>query len=122
MPNSIIRTHYGRKAIASIFLVSIAFFALAITGGGSKSKKAQNNFGFVSVKTTNGFTLKSGPNYKGSFALTKSKTSTGTSYTSLITYQQGNTTFIMPYKYKVNNNQAPKSNMQLVNLKMKIRK
>lgn len=108
-------------------MVSITLFAFATIGDGkNKSKKSTTpvKSAFSSLKSNTNFTLKSGFNYRGSMLLGSGKIKkVSSSYNSLLTYQKGNSTYILPYRYKLpaNNKMQSKSNLQLINLKLNIR-
>jgi hypothetical protein len=93
-----------RKALVSTLLVAVVGLALASKGGGG-DKKSSNNIplktNFIPIRTSNGFTLKSGPSYAGSYMLGQQKTKNLVSFNTVITYQQGNSIYILPYRYKV---------------------
>lgn len=118
--------YYITKRIFGLsVLLSITFFAFASIGDGKvKSKKATPaKSSFTPLKPNNGFTLKSGFNYRGSMLFTSIKTKkVNAPYNSLITYQKGNSTFILPYRYKLpaNSRTNIKSSLQLINLKLTI--
>jgi hypothetical protein len=77
---------------------------------------------FVPIRTTAGFTLKAGPSFMGSSIVSTEKTQEYVSFQTLITYQRGNSTFIMPRTLKVNssvfmhNNSG--SNLSLLDLRI----
>lgn len=115
-----------RKLLISTMLVAVVGLAFASKGGGGE-KKANTSIPlkttFTPVRTTNGFTLKAGPSYAGSYLLNTEKTSGYTSFNTLITYQKGNSIYIMPYRYKINtsmylNNSG--SNLQLLDLRVNL--
>jgi hypothetical protein len=112
-----------RKALISTSLVAIVGMAVASKGGGDKQKASVPlKTNFVPIRTTTGFTLKAGPTYTGSTILSTEKTPDYVSFHTLITYQRGNTTVIMPHTFKVNssvfmrNNSG--SNLSLLDLKI----
>ncbi|MEO6314292.1 MAG: hypothetical protein ABIU63_13775 [Chitinophagaceae bacterium] len=117
---------YAKKAVISTTLICLGVFALAsMGGGGNKSKDKLIRPEFTPIRTTNGFTLKAGPSYRGSVILRQEKTSNLVSYNSVVTYQRGNTTYILPCKYKMQTavaSPATGSSLQLFNLKIKIHK
>ncbi len=113
-----------KKTLISFTLVAFTVFAFGSMGGGNnKSKNKAVKTDFVPIRTTNGFTLKAGPSYHGSMIFGTDKKKNITSFNSVITYQKGNTTYILPYRYKI---QSPslqnKSSLQLFNLKVKMHK
>ncbi len=89
--------------IMLIALVSLgtAFNAMADRGVGKKSKttKVTLNISTPSIlKNSLSLNLKNGLRYTGSMALNQPN---GMSRTSVVTYQKGNTTYIIPYKQKI---------------------
>ena len=115
----------ARKMFTSIMLVGIGMFAFAsMGGGGNKSKDKTVKPEFTPIRTTNGFTLKAGPVYRGSVSFGQQKTATLVAFNSIATYQKGNTIYILPCKYKLQTSPAAKtgSSLQLVNLKLKLHK
>lgn len=114
----------GRRAIALFAFVCATVVTFASIGGEkSKNRKGSLASVFVPLKTSTGFTLKSGLNYRGSLVLKEIKTKESVSYSSLITYQKGNATYILPNRYKVSLRPASTtSNLQMLNLKIKLSK
>ncbi|MHA4812096.1 hypothetical protein ACX0G9_28635 [Flavitalea flava] len=118
-----------RKAVVSTLMIAIVGLAFASKGGGGEKKKSnavpfKNEF--VPIRTTNNFTLKSGPSYGGSFILGQEKTKTAIAFNTVVAYERGNTVYILPYKYKVNTsvymNTSGKTNLQLLDLRIKMHK
>jgi|SRR5579871_1090324 len=109
---------------SSLLIVAVALAFASKGGGKKKNAPVKNNF--VPVSTTNGFTLRNYVPFSGSHFVTQEKADKSFSFNTVVTYQKGNTVFIMPYKYKVNNstfNIAPStSNFQMLNLKIKMHK
>lgn len=106
----------------SSVLVVAACLTFASMGGGDKtSKKTSAKSDFTPIRTTNGFTLKVGPSYRGSIIFKEEKNKAQLSFTSVVTYQKGNTTYILPYKYQVNT-QACNNKLQTLNLKINLHK
>ncbi len=103
-------------------LIGFTIFAFASIGGGkSKSKIKSVKAYFTPVRTNSGFAIRSGSTYKGSMVLKTERTANYISYNTLNTYKKGNSTFILPNKYRLQ--LAPntsKSNMQFLNLKIKL--
>jgi hypothetical protein len=118
-----------RKVLVSTLLIAVVGLTFASKGGGGEKKKDNSiplKTNFIPIRTTNGFTLKTGPSYTGSYLLGQEKTDNFISFHTLITYQKGNSIYIMPYKYKMNtssvylNNSG--SNLQLLDLRIKMHK
>ncbi len=84
-------------------LFSIVTEALADRGIGRKGKnKTTLNISVPSnIKNSIGFNLKSGLSYKGSLLNTRNTMGNSIINTSIVTYQKGNTTYIIPYKNKI---------------------
>jgi len=112
-----------RQMVVSALLLAVVGLAFASKGGGGdKNKKAAPlKTDFTPIRTTGNFTLRSTPAYSGSFYLGQEKTKTTISFNTLVTYEKGNSIFIMPYKYKVNvggvSNGTGKNNLQLLDLR-----
>ncbi len=117
-----------KRVLSCLLLVGVVAFAFASKGGGGEKKKSNIPLktDFTPIRTTTGFTLKAGPAYRGSYFLSEEKDKNAVSYNTLITYQKGNTIFILPSTYRVNINYpaipVQKSNLQLLDLKIKMHK
>jgi hypothetical protein len=104
-------------------IMAILTFASSGGGGGDKNKNMPSINQFTPIRTTSGFTLKSGPTYRGSQLFTQEKRKDALVFNSVITYKRGNTTFILPYKYKMNLASAKtctKSNLNVVDVKFSL--
>ena len=107
-----------------IIIVSLAFGS---KGGDNKDKKrnAKLKADFVPVRITSPL-LKNGFTYSGSHVFGIQKEKSSFSLNTLITYQKGNTTYIMPYKYRVNTSaltiSPAKSNLQMLDVKISMHK
>ena len=93
-----------RKTLISTMMVAVVGLAFASKGGGGEKKAANSSLktNFTPIRTTNGFTLKTGPSFSGSFILGTEKTANYVSFNTLVTFEKGNSIYIMPYRYKVN--------------------
>jgi hypothetical protein len=115
---------YGFFFMSFLIIASIAFGSK----GGDKNKKRNANLrsDFVPIRLTNSFILKNGFTYSGSHIFSVQKDNSSFSINSIVTYQRGNTTFIMPYKYKVNtsafNITPAKNNLQMLDVKISMHK
>lgn len=93
-----------KKLLAVTLLFSVVIDAWADRGIGrrGKNKTVLNITVPSNIKNCIAFNLKSGLAYKGSL-LNTSRPSIGNSIinTTVITYQKGNTTYIIPYKNKM---------------------
>lgn len=93
-----------KKATIILALVSVTTVVFADRGTGKKAKArtALNiNSGNTSLKSSILLNVKSGLSYKGSFLATREVSSSVITNNTLMTYQKGNTTYIIPYKSKL---------------------
>jgi len=105
-------------------MIGAVVLVLASSGGGGNKKKslASAKQGFKPIKSSYGLTLKAGPNYTGSYNFSRQRDNVLSSNT-LVTYQKGNTIFILPYRYTMNTSRfGSKNNLNLIDLKIKLRK
>ena len=93
-----------RKTLIITFMLAVVGLTFASKGGGGdkKSGKVPLKTNFVPIRTTSGFTLKTGPMYTGSILTSTQTTHEYVSFNSLVTFQKGNSTYILPYTYKIN--------------------
>lgn len=113
----------------SLLLIAVVGLTFASKGGGGDKKKSSANpfkSSFTPIRTTNGFTLKVGPSYAGSYLLGQEKNPNYISLNTITTYQKGNTIFVLPYKYKVPVspylNLAGKTNLQVLDFRIQMHK
>lgn len=95
---------FTKKLLAVTMLFSIGANAWADRGIGrkSKNKTVLNITAPTTIKNSIAFNLKSGLSYKGSLLMTKKiLVNNAIINTSVVTYQKGNTTYIIPYKNKI---------------------
>jgi hypothetical protein len=92
-----------KKLLAFFILFSIVVDAWADKGFGRKNKnKATLNITAPSsIRNAIAFNLKSGLSYKGSLLSTRKNVGGIILNTSIVTYQKGNSTYIVPYKNKI---------------------
>jgi len=94
-----------KKAAIILTLVSATTVVFADRGTGKKSSKVRTTLNITptatSLKSTVMSNLKNGLSYKGSFLTTKHTTGTVITSNTLMTYQKGNTTYLLPYKSKM---------------------
>lgn len=115
-----------RRTIICCAMIGTVALALASSGGGGK-KSTQSNVPLkpeiTPIRTTNGFTLKAGPFYTGSSLLSRSQNTTSyVTYNSLVTYEQGNKIFILPSQVKIKTQLTFRSNLNVLDLKVRLRK
>ncbi|WP_207513185.1 hypothetical protein [Longitalea luteola] len=115
-----------KKTIISCAMIGAFALALASSGGGDKKKaEALRKPDFTPIRTTNGFTLKAGPTYTGSHILSSVRTNNYITHNTVVTYQQGNKVFILPYKSRVNvspDHSSYRNNLNAFDLKIRLRK
>lgn len=94
-----------KKVAIILALVSVSTTVFADRGTGRKSNKAKTNLNITPSSTTLKNTilsnLRNGLSYKGSFLTTRHGNNAVITSNTLMTYQKGNTTYILPYKNKV---------------------
>lgn len=114
----------SKKLLISASLVAVVGLAIASKGGGGDKQKANTPLktNFVPIRTTAGFTLKAGPTFTGTTIVGTEKTREYVSFNTLVTYQHGNTTYIMPRTYKVNSSifmrNSSGSNLSVLDLRI----
>ncbi len=92
----------SKIALLVAVLNGIVLTSLADRGVGKNKKKVSLNITTPeTLSKTLSFNLKSGLKYKGSLLNRVETSKNGLSYSSLITYQKGNTIYIVPYKQKI---------------------
>jgi len=104
-------------------MIGAVALALASSGGGDKKKKVTvAASGTNTLKTTPGFSLKAGRSYSNSLTLKNGQNNLALGNT-VLTYRKGNTIYILPSSSKVNKHQvATRNNLNMLNLKLKLRK
>jgi hypothetical protein len=111
-----------RKALISTIMIAVVGLAFASKGGGGDKKPTTTSLKTNStpIRTTGGFTLKTGPSFSGSVLLGAEKKANYVSFNALVTYEKGNSIYIMPYRYKINNScflrNNSNSSLQLLDL------
>ncbi len=93
-----------KTSILAVVLICTAHTALADKGIGKKAKSKvtvniSNNF--ISIKNSLYSNLKNGLSYRGSILLKKQFSTNSVSNTSLVTFQKGNTIYVVPYKNRI---------------------
>jgi hypothetical protein len=94
-----------KKAAIILTLVSATTVVFADRGTGKKSNKVRTTLNIAptasSLKSTVMSNLKNGLSYKGSFLTTKHTSNAVVASNTMLTYQKGNTTYLLPYKTKM---------------------
>jgi hypothetical protein len=116
-------------SIFSLLIIVVAWgFASSSSkgGGGDKKTKTALMSNFTPIRSINGFTLRSTrPAFSGSLIRSQERENNRLSINALITYQRGNTSYILPYKYKVaipTLNNLSRTNLQFIGVKIKMPK
>lgn len=94
---------FTKKLLAVVVLFSVVAQASADKGVGRKNRvKTILNITFpTNICNSITFNLKAGLSYKGSLLNSRKTLGNSVINRSLITYQKGNTTYIVPYKTKI---------------------
>lgn len=125
-PTTIYWRKLMRKLLVSALLIAVVGLADASKGGGGEKKKDDTSFkkNFTPIRTTSGFTLKAGPTLTANYFLNTEKTSKYVSFNTLVTYQKGNSIYVMPYHYKVNTSiyldNSNSNNLRLLDLRVNL--
>ena len=114
-----------RRTAVSLCLVGVVALAYASSGGGDKKNMSPFKNNFTPIRSNLPFTLKSSPVYSGSTFRIHEVDNNKVALHTMVTYQRGNTTFILPFRYKVNIgdlNTGSKSNLQFLGVKINMPK
>lgn len=110
-----------RKSLFCATMMVIVALAVASTGGGKKRSSSSPIAAFTPIGPSGNFVLASNPVYAGSQIFSSKSDKSMTLYNSLITYQKGNTTYVVPSRVKINSsNLSFKSNLNVVDLKIRL--
>jgi hypothetical protein len=115
-----------RKTLISTLMVAVVGLSFASKGGGGEKKDTKNvplKTNFTPIRTTSGFTLKAGSTMTANYFLSAEKAPTYVSFNTLVTYQKGNSLYVMPYRYKINTAMflnTSGSNMRLLDLRINV--
>jgi hypothetical protein len=94
-----ILVHTARRKFATILFVAISAAAAFATLGDGKSKgKKASLLNNRTVVTPGRFSIKSGYQYRGSQVVNQQRTNEYITFNSLVTYQKGHMTYILPVK------------------------
>jgi hypothetical protein len=85
------------RKLTTLVLVGLSFAAFATLGDG-KGRKKSSLLNSKPTITPGKFTLKSGYQYRGSQIINQKKDNNSFTRNSLVTYQKGNMTYILPVK------------------------
>ncbi len=114
--------HMLKKSVVCATLMSVVVIGLASSGGGKKRTAIPTPV-FTPLRSTGNFTLRSRPDYAGSQGFSKMNDQNSTLYKSVVTYQKGNTIYVLPSTYRVSTSrQSFRSNLNVIDLKIRLRK
>ena len=89
------------RKVVTIVLITASTLAFATLGDGKSKGKKKSLLSKNSTITPGRFSLKSGYQYRGSQVINQQKTNSTITLNSLVTYQKGHMTFIVPLKRTV---------------------
>ena len=93
---------FTKKLLTIALLFGLAQVAMADRGVGKKKNKTiLNIYTPTTLKNSIAFNIKSGLSYKGSLLSHTETVGNSIMSNSLITYQKGNITYVIPYKHKI---------------------
>jgi hypothetical protein len=102
---NIAKTNAGKKLIATVLIAATTIVSFGALGDGNKTPELPKKSPLLSGKTFSrgAFSLKSGYTYRGSKDLTTTSNNQNQyiNLNTVVTYQRGNTTYIVPLKKKV---------------------
>jgi len=94
-----------KKSKIAAFVLLVCFVTLVATadrgGFGRRNKIHFNIITLNSLKSSIGFNLKSGLTYRGNTILNKQQVENSIFTNNIVSYQKGNTIYLLPYKQKV---------------------
>ncbi len=114
-----------RFCAVSFLLLVLTVIAFASKGGGDKKKHREFDNNFTPINAASSFSLKKSPAYSGTIMTFRPQADNRISINAMITYQRGNTTFILPYQYKVSIgpvSNSGKTNLQFLGVRIQIPK
>lgn len=114
---------FNRLGAVVLLLFAVSTLTLASKGGGEKKKHRELANSFTPISASSSFTLRKTPFYSGTMLMLRPSSDNRVSLNANITYQRGNTTFILPYKYKVTIgpvNDGPKSSLQFLGVRIQM--
>lgn len=109
-----------KKSIISMAMIGAVALALASSGGGEK-KTIIASPGLNVLKTTPGFSLRAGRSFSNALTI-KANSNKFAVYNTVITYRKGNTIYILPAPNRFSKNSSEKNNLNVLNLKVRLRK
>ena len=86
------------RKLTTLFLIGLSITAFAIVGDGKSKGKKSSLLSSKPTITPGKFSLKSGYQYRGSQIINQQKDKNSFTRNSLVTYQKGNVTYVLPLK------------------------
>ena len=86
------------RKLTTLFLIGLSFTAFAIVGDGKSKGKRSSLLSSKPTITPGKFSLRSGYQYRGSQIINQQKDKNSFTRNSLVTYQKGNMTYVLPLK------------------------
>lgn len=86
------------RKLTTLFLIGLSVAAFATLGDGKSKGKKSSLLSSKPTITPGKFSLKSGYQYRGSQIINQQKDKNSFTRNSLVTYQKGNMTFVLPLK------------------------
>jgi|SRR5687767_10995437 len=86
------------RKLTTLFLIGLSITAFAIVGDGKSKGKKSSLLSSKPTITPGKFSLKSGYQYRGSQIINQQKDKNSFTRNSLVTYQKGNVTYVLPVK------------------------
>jgi hypothetical protein len=93
-----------KRKLATVILITVSVASFATLGDGGKKSFTSSTANLLSSKPTysyKSFSLKSGYNYRGNNILSNPNSNKFIMLNTVVTYQKGNATYILPLKKKV---------------------
>ena len=94
-----------RKILIALLMAGATQLAMASFTGSteesSKNKYSLKNFNKTFYKNASPFSLRAGFQYKGTQVISLQKDANAITYSSIMRFEKGNTTYIYPYKHTV---------------------
>jgi hypothetical protein len=104
-PSSDILRSFLKRKLATVLLVGASLAAFATLGDGSKKSVVSRSNNLLSTRAVTynykTFSLKSGYNYRGNSFLNTTGSEKVIQLNTVMTYQKGNATYILPLKKKL---------------------
>ena len=86
------------RKLTTLLLIALSFTAFAMVGDGKSKGKKSSVLSSKPTITPGKFSLKSGYQYRGSQIINQQKDKNSFTRNSLVTYQKGNMTYVLPLK------------------------